>query len=92
MEHLVARSPIEQMIDAACGVPDGARFEKRDTITLSCPKCERTKTAARDKTDPPNTATVMLTCPACHDAGDFQDVTYYNSRGEQIDLAGNPSQ
>jgi rubredoxin len=83
-------SPIERMIDAACGVPKSERFDRPAPVKLECPKCGAEKMAARDKTDPPNTYIVKLTCPKCHDEGDFQQVDYFNQQGEQIDLSGNP--
>lgn len=77
-------SPIEMMVDKACGF-DRAAAEKRPTVTLRCPKCEATKVADVDPTDPPGTAVVEVQCPECV-GGDFDEVIYYNAAGEQLGL------
>ena len=50
-------------------------------ITLRCPQCGRTKTVARDDTDPPNTAEIEMVCDR-HEG--FDDVRYYDATGMQI--------
>lgn len=78
------RSPIEMMVDRACGF-DRAAAEKRPTVTLRCPTCQQTKAADLDATDPPGTAVVQVTCPKCN-AGDFAEVIYFDASGKQLGL------
>jgi len=81
---LMARSPIEIMIDQACGfVPNGN--PKPPLITLRCPNCKRTKSAPIDPTDPPGTAIVEATCDQCNDGSGFPEVHYFNKRGLWFD-------
>src|SRR6185312_15219308 len=70
-------SPMERMIDAACGLRPGEAPPSRPApVKLECPKCAAERMVERSDTDPPNTYIVQLTCPKCHDAGDFQEVNY----------------
>jgi hypothetical protein len=81
------RSPIERMVDRACGVPDD--YEPPPRVLLECPGCRKTKNIALDQTDPPGTARVLTQCPECV-KGDFSSVEYFNAKGQQIDLDGKP--
>lgn len=79
------RSPIERIVDRACGIPDD--YEPPPRVTLECSGCKRTKDAAMDPTDPTGTARVVMRCPECA-GGDFSMVDYFNKDGQQIDLEG----
>lgn len=83
----MSRSPIERMVDRACGIPDD--YEPPPRVTLRCPMCKREKDAAIDPTDPPGTKLVLTQCPECV-GGDFSTVDYFDSNGRQIDLHGKP--
>lgn len=74
-------SPIERMIDKACGVTPESIFP--ETILLRCPNCMREKRAAREKTDPNGTAVVVTQCPKCV-GGDFSSTQYFDSHGTEI--------
>lgn len=82
------RSPMQRMVDQACGFDPDAPIAPRDTITLRCPSCKKEKSADWDKTDPPGCAVVETTCHDCHNSGDFELVDYFNAAGEQINLDG----
>lgn len=84
----MARSPIDMMVDEACGFDQNAPRPLRDTVTLRCPMCQTSKIVDRHKSDPPNTAVVESSCLKCHKSGDFENVNYLNSAGSQIDLDG----
>lgn len=77
------RSPIEQMIDKACGY-DPATAPKVDMVTLRCPKCGRTKRVVRDKTDPPGTAVVEANCDKHSAEGCAEEVFYFDANGKQL--------
>lgn len=82
----MSRSPIEMMVDRACGFDPLKPYPR---VTLRCPKCRREQSAATDPTDPPNTAVVLCVCPKCHD-GSKVEVDYFDAKGRQIDLEGKP--
>lgn len=82
-----ARSPIERMIDASvrcliCGTQGIGNCDC--WVELRCPKCKRTKTIQRDKTDPRKTAVVEVLCPDCDDNGEFPEVLYFDRSGKQL--------
>ena len=74
------RSPIEMMVDKACGFDPNAPQPPR--VTLRCPKCKKEKDAAMDQTDPPGTAVVLTQCPECV-GGDFSTVDYFDKDGKE---------
>jgi hypothetical protein len=62
----MGRSPIEMMVDQACGF-DRAAWERQrslDLIKLYCPVCKKEKLVDRVKDDPPG-AVLKLKCPNC---------------------------
>jgi Zn finger protein HypA/HybF involved in hydrogenase expression len=75
------------MVDQACGIPDD--WEPPPRVLLRCTKCGKTKDAAQDATDPPNTAEIHMLCPECA-GGDFSLIDYFDKQGRQIDLEGKP--
>lgn len=77
----MARSPIEMMIDKACGF-DLASAPKIERIMLKCPHCGRTSSAPKDETDPQGTARVEVSCPDCTKEGDRPQMHYYDSSGQ----------
>ncbi|WP_269582018.1 hypothetical protein [Roseibium sp. Sym1] len=70
-------TPIQQMIDAACGVQPG------DFVTLRCPGCKAEKRVRKDVTDPDGTAIVEFQCPDCN-PGDFDIPTYFDENGIEL--------
>lgn len=88
------RSPIDRMIDDACGFKPltGEMTPERKAriiVKLRCPKCKAEQECARDDSDPPNCALVEITCLKCHDGSDRQLVDYFDADGRQIDCDGN---
>lgn len=57
-------------------------------VNLICPNCLNAKFVDRDPSDPPNTRRVVCTCPSCYGSGDFDNVTYFDMDGDEIDLDG----
>ena len=77
----MARTPLEILIDRACGIPDN---EAPPTpITLHCIACGRKQRARRDPSDLPGTAVVQARCPECV-GGDFDEILYFDAQGKQI--------
>jgi hypothetical protein len=75
------RSPIERMVDQACGIPDD--YESPPQVTLRCPKCKKEKQAALDPTDLPGTAVVLTQCPECV-GNERSSVYYFDKSGKQL--------
>jgi hypothetical protein len=78
------RSPLERMIDAACGRDPGWRPTRAlQSVTLRCPRCTRCATVPRHETDAPGTAIVEYPCHDCHPAPD-EAVHYFDIQGHAI--------
>jgi hypothetical protein len=80
-----ARSPIEMMVDRACGFDPDKPPPKRaePDIALCCPSCEETLMVYGDKTDPPGTSRVETDCPKCA-TGEFK-ISYFDADGNLIE-------
>jgi len=52
-------------------------------ITLTCPCCDTKMQVAREDTDPPESATVIMVCLHCDD-GDFHSPRFENADGFEI--------
>jgi hypothetical protein len=76
------RSPIEMLIDKACGF-DRENY-KPDFITLRCPQCKREKRAPRDASDLPGTAIVVAHCNECSGEDNGLYPEYFRENGTQI--------
>ena len=77
------RSPIEILIDRACGITDEEAPAAYESITLRCSQCGREQKAPRDEWDPPGAVIVQARCPRCVGDGP-DDVLYFAAGGEQI--------
>lgn len=75
------RSPIEMMVDKACGY-DPAKAVP--TITLRCPVCSKEKEVGRHRTDPKEAKVVLSECLDCGKSGGFEEVWYLDSTGKEI--------
>ena len=75
------RTPIQRMVDRACGLPDD--WQPSPRVMLECSSCKRTKSAEVDPTDPPGTAKIVMLCPECA-KGDFSMIEYFDKDGKQI--------
>ena len=76
------RSPIEMMIDAACGVtPETMR---KLMVRIRCPKCKREKSVKRDGIDPDEAEVMEFPCPACRPDGFEEDPRYFDAQGAEI--------
>lgn len=78
-----ARSPIEILIDRACGVPEHFEPEREPLLTLSCPGCRAAKRVHEHETDPPGTTRIEYPCPKCL-TGDVAAPRYYAANGQEI--------
>lgn len=54
------RTPLEKMIDEACGVP--ADFKPKRRIKLHCPKCGKWGSCDAEENDP---EVLEIECPKC---------------------------
>lgn len=81
----MGRSPIEMMIDKACGLPPDwiDNLPPRDLVTLRCPMCKKEMKVDRLDHDLPGTAIVEANCPDCPVDG-FEEVLYFRADGTQI--------
>jgi hypothetical protein len=59
-------------------------------IKLECTGCGKTKSAAKDDTDPQGTAKIRMLCPECA-AGDFSMIDYFDKDGRQLLPGGDSS-
>lgn len=78
------RTPLEHLIDQACGYSPDRWQKARDTVKLKCSKCGKWKIVERHKSDLKGTVTVIADCPECSQPGMFEDVTYWDADGKQI--------
>ena len=76
-------SPIERMIDDACGV--GSKPVLR--INLYCRKCHRVGSAIREVGDPDGAVVANIQCPECV-GGDFDSTEYFDANGEPVPYVG----
>lgn len=75
------RSPVERMVDRACGIPDD--WVPPPRVTLECSRCGKKKDVAMDATDPPGTARIRMLCPECA-KGDRSMIDYFDKNGKQL--------
>ena len=83
----MARTPIERMIDEACGVPDGwVPTPQKDWILLCCPRCKRSLTVQRTPDDPSRATRLELCCPACisQDVSDSHTQRWFDAAGHLL--------
>lgn len=76
-----ARTPIEMMVDKACGF-DPAKTSEPPVI-LRCPKCGCSKTTVRSDADPIGTREVIAMCPKCVETGPYL-TTCLDKDGKEI--------
>lgn len=83
--HKQPLTPIDKLIDKACGFDPLKASKRHWLVTLVCPKCKRSIRTISDKTDPRGTASVHFKCPECEPAGGFEDnPIYFNAAGQEI--------
>jgi len=78
------QSPIDALIDKACGLPDD--YTPPEMIEIHCTGCERSTKVPVDKSDPPGTVTANILCPECV-VGDFDLPQYFDAEGNELDAA-----
>lgn len=78
-----ATTPIEAMIDEACGVND-ARYQAPSlrSIRLLCPRCHKCLYVSRDDTDPEGTEFICFGCPDCRSENELP--RYYGAKTEML--------
>ena len=76
-------SPIEIMVDRACGVSEDKR--KHRWPVLRCPKCKKSKRVSAGDTDPNTTAIVEFPCLECGSDG-WECPRYFDESGAEIYL------
>lgn len=89
------RSPLERMIDEACGVTPQTTFGP--SILLQCPICIQKKFVPLHRNDPPGAVRLEFPCIPCgtkkygslaaFKASD-EEVHYFDNKGREIDLDG----
>lgn len=78
------RSPIEMMVDKACGFDPSNPPQPRELpIELHCPKCKEVLKVDADETDPEGTAKIETACPKCQ-TEDFK-ISYFDAEGKLIE-------
>ncbi len=84
------RSPIDRMIDEACGLTPEKIEEKIEQLranrkklflTLRCPSCGKEQQSRRTPDDPPNAALMLMACPDHFPAGETVPVEYRDENG-----------
>ena len=82
-------SPIERMIDQACGVGEDHVPGAANMMVLRCGQCRRLQDVAREVWDPPTADVVEADCPRCATENPTRCVTYYDADGAiiPVDLA-----
>ena len=83
---LTMRSPIERMIDEACGFDPDAPEPKRDLLNLRCPQCSKVFLVDRSAVDPPGAAVIECPCLDCRDHDPV--VRWFNAEGRELDFDG----
>ncbi len=79
-----ARSPIEMMVDQACGYDPDAPLPPK--VLLECPICQRTKLVEKDKSDPEGAVRIVYKCNTCEPPGaGFDSLRYFDKDGKEID-------
>lgn len=82
------RSPIEMLVDKACGYDPDKETKTRKPepgpdIEMSCPECREVLMVYGDESDPEGTAKIETACPKCS-TGDFK-ISYFDSEGNLIE-------
>lgn len=77
------RSPIERMIDEACGFDAKAALPSR-LVWIQCPRCSKRRATRRAKTDPTGAATVIFPCPDCPPQEGYE-VAYLDAEGRPLE-------
>lgn len=83
------RSPIERMIDEACGLTPEKLAEllatrKKLFLTMKCPTCGKEQKSRRAPSDPPNAALMLIPCPEHFPPGETVPVEYRDESGNAL--------
>jgi hypothetical protein len=76
---IAVRSPIEMMIDKACGFKAS---DNQTTVMLRCPVCHKEKATSHDLSWPDGTKTVYYSCRACPPS----DIRFLDRAGNDLKL------
>lgn len=72
-------TPIERMIDKACGVKP--EYWQRHFVLLKCPKCKAEKRVYRHSSDPKSAVAIEAACPKC---GPVETIRYFDAAGLEV--------
>jgi hypothetical protein len=75
----MTRSPIEILIDRACGISDPPKV---DLLTLRCPTCGKERHDTREWYDPPAAAVMLFPCQQCRTAD--AEVRWVDASGREV--------
>lgn len=79
-----ARTPIEMMVDKACGFDSTAPLAPRGPI-MWCPDCEKQLVTQLHPSDPSGTVVISFPCLECIDqTKPFPAPQYYDSTGKEL--------
>ena len=78
-------SPIDRMIDAACGIDPADALPPPGEIIIGCPACGQYRRVHRHYIDPDNAVLGASSCPDCIGNRDA-DPEYFDDEGRQLDF------
>lgn len=74
-------SPLDRMIDQACGLDPS---QLKALPMLACPRCKREKRTTLQRNEPKDATRIELPCPDCWKAGEFENPIYFDANGKQL--------
>lgn len=81
----MGRSPIEIMIDQACGFTEVVRPRPLPQIKIACPVCLKEDMTVRRNRDPKRAAVLEVPCPDCSAGmGETVEFCYRDAAGQPI--------
>jgi len=77
-------SPINALIDKACGYKPKATVRSSKLVLLRCPSCKRKRLTEREQGEPKRTATIILRCPDCDKKHGFMWPLFLDKNGKDL--------
>lgn len=78
------RSPIEIMVDRACGFGPNQYEPPELPVLLTCPGCGRQMRSPTVEGDPEGTAAITVKCPECAHGDKESDIEYFDAQGKRL--------